>query len=318
MSIVVLDGFTMNPGDLSWERFARLGEYTVYDRTLPEETLQRAKGAKIVLTNKTLLDRAVLAELPELEYIGVLATGYNVVDLEAANRQGIVVTNVPSYSTASVAQMAFAHILNLTNRVGLHADSVRDGDWAAAEDFCYWKTPQVELDSLKIGIVGFGQTGQMTARLARAFGMSVLVASRSRPESLPDGMTWVELDELFRQADLVSLHVPLTAETERMVDRDRLATMKPTAMLINTGRGGLVDEAALAEALNEGRLAGAGLDVLSSEPPAANNPLLTARNCFVTPHIAWATGAARGRLMQVAIDNIRVFLDGSPQNVVNR
>ena len=317
MSIVVLDGFTMNPGDLSWDRFARLGEYTVYDRTSPEETVARAKGARIVLTNKTLLGSKVLAELPELEYIGVLATGYNVVDLEAASRQGIVVTNVPSYSTASVAQMAFAHILNLTNRVGLHADSVRAGDWTAVEDFCYWKTPQVELDSLKIGIVGFGQTGQMTARLASAFGMSVLVASRSRGESLPDGMTWVELDELFRQADVVSLHVPLTAETDRMVDRDRLAMMKPTAMLINTGRGSLVDETALAESLNEGRLAGAGLDVLSSEPPAADNPLLTARNCFITPHIAWATGAARGRLMQVAIDNIRDFLDGSPQNVVN-
>jgi glycerate dehydrogenase len=318
MRIVVLDGYTLNPGDLSWDRLETLGECTVYDRTAPEDIAKRAGEAEIVLTNKTVLSAEILRHLPRLKYIGVLATGYNVVDVEAAGERGIPVTNVPSYGTPSVAQMAFAHLLNLTQHVAHHARTVRDGRWAACPDFCYWDMPLLELAGLTLGIVGFGRIGRAVAALARAFGMKVIIHDVIVPAEMPEGCRMMELEEVFREADVLSLHCPLTPRTERLVNAERLALMKPTAFLINTSRGPLIDEPALAQVLNAGRLAGAGLDVLSAEPPAADNPLLTAKNCYITPHIAWATRSARQRLLSIAIDNVAAFVAGRPQNVVNR
>ncbi|HET6441381.1 MAG TPA: D-2-hydroxyacid dehydrogenase [Phycisphaerae bacterium] len=315
MKIVVLDGYTMNPGDLSWEGLEGLGECTVYDRTPPEEVLARAAGAEIVLTNKVVFDGAVMARLPALKYIGVLATGYNIIDTAAARERGIVVTNVPAYSTRSVAQLVMALVLELAHHVGHHARTVREGRWTASKDFAYWDYPLVELDGLVMGIVGFGQTGRAVADLARAFGMHVLVHTRT-PTAGPS-VEFVDLATLLRRSDVVSLHCPLTPETEGLVNAGRLALMKPTALLINTSRGPVVNERDLAEALSAGRIAGAGLDVLSTEPPKADNPLLAAKNCFITPHIAWATRAARERLMKTVVANVRAFLAGRPQNVVN-
>ncbi len=321
MKIVVLDGYALNPGDLSWQGLEALGDFTVYDRTSREELLERAQGAEIVLTNKVVLDRESLGRLPRLKYIGVLATGYNVVDAEAARERGIAVTNVPAYSTASVAQMVFALLLELTQQVGHHAHLTRWGHWSESRDFCFWDRPLVELDGLHLGVVGFGAIGRRVAQIARAFGMTVLVHT-AHPEKYRQvleagGARFVGLDEIFAESDVISLHCPLTPETKAMVDARRLALMKPTAYLINTGRGLLIDEEALAQALKEKRLAGAGLDVLSTEPPPGNNPLLTAPNCFVTPHIAWATLAARERLMATVVANVQAFLAGKPQNVVN-
>jgi glycerate dehydrogenase len=315
VKIVVLDGYTMNPGDLSWEDLEGLGECTVYERTPPERVVERAAGAEVVLTNKVVLDGAVMARLPDLKYIGVLATGYNVVDTAAARERGIVVTNVPAYSTRSVAQLVMALVLELAHHVGHHARTVREGRWTASKDFAYWDHPLVELDGLVMGIVGFGQTGRAVADLARAFGMRVLVHTRT-PTAGP-GVEFVDLATLLRRSDVVSLHCPLTPETEGLVNAKRLATMKPTAFLINTSRGPVVNERDLAEALGAGRIAGAGLDVLSTEPPKADNPLLAAKNCFITPHFAWATRAARERLMKTVVENVRGFLAGRPQNVVN-
>ena len=317
MKIVVLDGYTLNPGDLSWGRLETLGECTVYDRTAPEDVVERAGEAEIVLTNKTILSADVIRRLTRLRYIGVLATGYNVVDVEAAGERGIPVTNVPSYGTRSVAQMVFAHLLNLTQHVAHHAGTVREGRWAACPDFCYWDMPLFEIAGLTLGIVGFGRIGRAVAGLARAFGMKVIVYDVIVPAEMPDGCRMAELEEVFRDADVLSLHCPLTPRTEKLVNAERLALMKPTAFLINTSRGPLIDEPALAKALNAGRLAGAGLDVLSAEPPAADNPLLTAKNCYITPHIAWATRSARQRLLSIAIDNVAAFVAGKPQNVVN-
>ncbi|WP_027714998.1 D-2-hydroxyacid dehydrogenase [Desulfuromonas sp. TF] len=321
MNIVVLDGYTLNPGDLSWEGLERLGSCDVFDRTPAAQVAERAKEAEIVLTNKAVLNREIIGKLPRLRYIGVLATGYNVVDLEAARAQGVVVTNVPAYSTVSVAQMVFALLLELTSHVGHHAGLVRRGRWSESPDFCFRDTPLIELEGLIMGIIGFGQIGRRVARIADAFGMRVLVQTRNPARYKGNlqnaGIEFVELVELLRRSDVVSLHCPLTPETERMIDVERLALMKPTAFLINTGRGPLVDEAALAAALNGKRLAGAGLDVLSQEPPPADNPLLHADNCFITPHIAWATKEARERLMKVAVDNVRAFLEGGPHNVVS-
>ncbi len=314
---VVLDGYAVNPGDLSWEGIQALCDCVVHDRTPPHLTLARAEGAEILFTNKVVLGRAELDRLPCLRYIGVLATGTNVVDLAAARERGVVVTNIPDYSTASVAQLVFAHLLNLTQHVAAHSESVQRGDWTRSPDFCYWLHPLVELDGLTLGLVGFGRIGQAVARIARALGMRVLVHTRSRRLPSDDGLDYTELDELFRRSDVVSLHCPLTDGTRGLVDARRLALMKPTAFLINTGRGPLVDEAALAAALNDGRLAGAGLDVLSSEPPPADNPLLSARNAQITPHLAWATKAARARLLAIATDNLRAFLEGQPRHVVN-
>lgn len=320
MKIVVLDGYTANPGDLSWGELCALGECTIHDRTPRELVLERAQDAEILLTNKTVLDAATLGALPKVKYIGLFSTGTNVVDLAAARSRGIVVANVPAYSTPSVAQMVFAHLLNLTFHVQQHSDGVRQGRWAASKDFCYWDFPLLELEGLTMGIVGFGQIGRAVARIALAFGMTVLCHTRSVPagnEGIDSQVRFVDLPQLLAASDVITLHAPLTEQTNHLVNRQTLAMMKPSAFLINTGRGGLVDEAALAEALNAGRLAGAGLDVLSSEPPAADNPLLTADNCCITPHIAWATGAARGRLMSQVVENLRAFLAGRRRNVVN-
>ena len=316
MKIIVLDGYGLNPGDLNWEGFETLGELTVYDRTLPSELMQRAAGAEVLITNKTFITAENMADLPELKYIGVLATGYNVVDIDAAKARGIVVTNIPAYSTASVAQMVFAHILNITQRVGYYADENKQGRWTKNADFCYWDTQLVELQGKKMGIVGFGNIGQATARIAQAFGMEVCVYSSKPQFVLPSGIKKMDLDELFAECDVISLHCPLTPDTKEMVNAERLSKMKSNAILINTGRGPLINEQDLANALNEGRIAAAGLDVLSVEPSVEGNPLLTARNCFITPHIAWATLEARTRLMEIAVQNLKSYLNGQIINNV--
>jgi len=318
VKIIVLDGYTLNPGDLSWKDLEVLGQCTVYDRTGPGEILSRAEGAEIVLTNKTVLSSDVIRQLRSLKYIGVLATGYNIVDVEAASERGVIVTNVPAYSTQSVAQLVFAHLLNLTHQVGHHADTVRSGRWTTNPDFCYWDTPLIELAGLTMGIIGLGRIGRTTAKLALAFGMKVVAYNIARPASIPEGCEFVGLEDVFRRSDVISLHCPLTDQTEKIVNEQRLSLMKKTAFLINTSRGPLVDEQALAEALNNGRIAGAGLDVLYSEPPEKGNPLLKAKNCFITPHIAWATRSARERLLKVVVDNVAAFLSGKPRNVVNK
>ena len=314
MKIVVLDGYCLNPGDLSWEDMSSLGDLQVYDRTSPSELLERAEGAEVLITNKTLISDKDMDALPELKYIGVLATGYNVVDVEAAKQKGIVVTNIPAYSTRSVAQMVFAHILNITQRVEHYACLNRHGKWSDSADFSYWDTELIELDGKWMGIVGFGNIGQATARIALAFGMKVAVYTSKPQSDLPEGIIKMDLDQLFSTCDVVSLHCPLTPSTREMVNAKRLNLMKPNAILINTGRGPLVNEQDLADALNEGRIMAAGIDVLSIEPADPSNPLLSARNCFITPHIAWATKEARTRLMQIAVSNLKEFLNG---NVVN-
>jgi glycerate dehydrogenase len=314
--IVVLDSCTLNPGDLSWERLEALGNCKYYDRTSSNEIVERSREADIVITNKAIMSREVINSLPKLKYIGVTATGYNNVDLKAARERNIPVANVPVYGTNSVAQMVFAHLLNLTQRVAYHAQAVSDGRWASASDWCFWDYPLIELEGATMGIVGFGRIGQATGRLAHAYGMKVL-AYDANPVDAPEYAQMVDIETLFRESDVVSLHCPLTPENENLVNAERLAWMKPTAYLINTARGPLVDEQALADALNADKLAGAGIDVVRVEPPAQNNPLFSAKNCFVTPHIAWATHASRGRLLGTTIDNVAAFLDGKPQNVVN-
>lgn len=314
--ICILDGFTSNPGDLSWNEICKLGECTVYDRTSPEQLAERAKDAEIVLTNKVVLGLKEIGKLPKLKYIGVLATGYNVVDLKAATERGIVVTNIPAYSTDSVAQMVFAHILNITHHVAEYAAEAKAGKWSQCADFCYCNSPIMELAGKTMGIVGLGHTGMATAKIALAFGMKVMALTSKTPESLPKGIEPAPFDRLLTEADILSLHCPLTDNTRHFINRDTLCRMKKTAILINTGRGPLVNEADLAEALNNGTIAAAGVDVLSTEPPAADNPLLSARNCYVTPHIAWATKEARSRLLQIAAENIRQFLAG--ERILNR
>lgn len=316
MKIVVLDGYATNPGDLSWDGLAECGELVVYDRTPAELTLERAAGATVLISNKAILGAQEIAALPELRYIGLQSTGANVIDLEAARRHGVVVSNVPAYSMSSVAQLAFALLLELARGVGRHAERVRQGAWTNCVDFTFQETPQVELTNKVFGVVGFGDIGRQAARIAAAFGMRVLVHTRTpAPATYPD-VSFVELDQLLNESDVVSLHCTLTPETELLMNSERLAMMKASAYLINTSRGLLIDEAALAEALNIGTIAGAGLDVLSQEPPPADNPLLKAPNCYVTPHLAWATLAARQRLITVVVDNVRAFLDGRPQNQV--
>lgn len=310
MKIVVLDGYALNPGDLSWKAMEALGELTLYDRTSPTELMERSADAEALITNKTLITATDMASLPKLKYIGVLATGYNVVDIDAARSRGIVVTNIPAYSTSSVAQMVFAHILNITQRVGYYAKENLNGRWTKNVDFCYWDTDLVELEGKKMGIVGFGNIGQATARIAQAFGMDVYVYTSKNQSVLPHGIEKMTLDELFSECDIVSLHCPLTATTQEMVNAERLSKMKKSAILINTGRGPLINEQDLADALNEGRLAAAGLDVLSIEPAKEDNPLLKANNCFITPHIAWATKEARTRLMDVAVRNLKSYIEG--------
>lgn len=292
MKIVILDGYGMNPGDMSWQPIAGLGDLTVYDRTAPDEVVARAAGAEIVLTNKTVIGAAEIAALPALKYIGVLATGYNVVDIAAARTRGIIVTNIPAYSTDSVAQMVFAHILAITNRVEHYTAENRAGAWSSCADFCYWDEPICELAGKTIGVVGFGNIGRAVARIALAFGMKVRAYTSKDQATLPDGVVKTPMDELFAVSDIVSLHCPLTDSTRHLVNGTRLAAMKPSAILINTGRGPLVDDDALAAALRTGRIRAAGIDVMTCEPPAADNPLLSAPNCYITPHQAWATTEA--------------------------
>jgi glycerate dehydrogenase len=308
MNIVVLDGYTLNPGDLSWDALRELGSCEIYDRSAPDEIVPRSTSAEIVLTNKVKLNGEYMSSVSTLKYIGVTATGYNIVDVAAARERKVIVTNVPTYGTQSVAQMTFALLLELTQHVGHHAQTVREGRWTRSPDFCYWDYPLIELDGLTLGVIGFGRIGKMVGQLAEAFGMKVLTYSRKQPAA--------EMETLFRRSDIISLHCPLTPQTEHLVNEKRLAWMKPTAFLLNTSRGPLIDESALAKALNEGRIAGAGLDVLAVEPPTADNPLLRAKNCLITPHIAWATRAARSRLMEAVVENVRAFLAGESKNVV--
>lgn len=314
MKIVVLDGYTANPGDLSWKNLEALGALTVYERTQPTETVARAADAEIVLTNKVIVSKEVMAQLPKLKYIGVLATGYNVVDIQEAHERGIIVTNVPAYSTESVAQMVFAHLLTVTNRTEHYAIQNRRGRWTENPDFCYWDFPHMELAGKTFGIVGLGNIGQRVAQIALAFGMKVKALSSKT--SLPAGIEKASLEELLATSDVLSLHCPLTENTRHLINADTLWQMKSTAILINTGRGPLIDDQAVAEALADGRLAAFCADVLTEEPPKADNPLLKQPNAFFTPHIAWASKEARIRLLQVATDNVRAFIGGKPVNVV--
>ena len=316
MKIVILDGYTANPGDRSWKGLEALGELTVYDRTKADETVARAAEADIVLTNKVIINKEVIAQLPRLKYVGVLATGYNVVDIEAAHERGIIVTNVPAYSTESVAQMVFAHLLTVTNRTEHYAILNRQGRWSTNPDFCYWDTEMTELAGKTFGIVGLGNIGCRVAQIALAFGMKVKALTSKTADALPAGIEKASLEELLATSDVVSLHCPLTDNTRRMMNGETLRLMKPTAILINTGRGPLVDDQAIAEALEEGRLAAFCPDVLTEEPPKADHPLLKQPNAFITPHIAWATKEARSRLIQVATDNVSSFLSGKAINVV--
>ena len=317
MKIVILDGYSANPGDLSWKELETMGEVTVYDRTSPSETVARAAEADIVLTNKVIIGREEMAQLPHLKYIGVLATGYNVVDIEAAHERGITVTNVPAYSTESVAQMVFAHLLTVTNRTEHYAIANREGRWTNNKDFCYWDFPHQELSGKSFGIVGLGNIGQRVAAIAHAFGMRVCAYTSKSESQLPSYVEKKPLTDLLSECDVVSLHCPLTPDTRHLINNETLQKMKLSAILINTGRGPLVDDQAVAEALAEGRLAAFCADVLTEEPPKATNPLLNQPNAFITPHIAWASTEARIRLLQVAIGNVRSFLHGHPQNVVS-
>ena len=317
MKIVVLDGHTLNPGDLSWERLEQIGECEIYDRTPPDEVLARAGGAEVLLTNKTVLDRDMLLSLPGVRYVGVLATGYNVVDVTAARELGVTVTNVPAYGTRSVAQMVFALLFELTMRVGHHDETVKRGRWTSSKDFCYWDFPLQELGGLSMGIVGLGKIGEEVAKVAMAFGMSVIAHDPFRKTPPPENVWMMDLDMLLGMSDVVSLHCPLTSASRGLINSMRLSMMKPGSYLINTSRGPVVVDQDLAHALNSDHLAGAGLDVLSTEPPPADNPLLSAKNCVITPHIAWATRASRQRLLEVAVANIKMFYRGKPINVVN-
>jgi glycerate dehydrogenase len=316
MKIVVLDGHTLNPGDLCWDALHALGTCEIHDRTPPGQVAARCADAEVLITNKALVPREVIAALPKLRFITVTATGFNIVDAAAARERGIPVSNVPLYGTRAVAQFTIAMLLELCHHIGAHSDSVRAGDWVKSADWCYARTPLLELDGLTLGIVGWGRIGQATADIARAMGMKIIAASRT-PKPPRDSVEFVDMDTLFRRADVVSLHCPLTPETKSLVNAQRLTLMKPTAFLLNTSRGPLLDEAAVADALNSGRIAAAGLDVLSCEPPKADNPLLTARNCLITPHQAWAARAARARLLETSVANVKAFLAGAPQNVVN-
>ncbi|MCF2445434.1 D-2-hydroxyacid dehydrogenase [Dyadobacter sp. CY345] len=316
MNIVILDGYTLNPGDQDWAPIQSLGNVTVYDRSAPEQIVERAIDADAVLVNKVIMNDNILSHLPKLKYIGVCATGYNNIDIKSTSKLGIVVTNVKAYGTKSVAQHTFALLLALVNHIELHSQSVRDGDWAASADFCYWKTPLVELAGKTIGLVGLGDIGSQVAKIALAFGMNV-IAYRKNPEQTHDtDIEMVSLETLFKQSDVISLHCPLTEETKNLINAERLSWMKPTSYLLNTGRGPLINEEDLAKALNNKTIAGAGLDVLSSEPPKADNPLLTAPNCIITPHIAWASFEARKRLLQMVADNLAAFISGETTNVV--
>lgn len=316
-SICVLDGYTLNPGDLSWHNLQNLGKCTIYERTKPEEIVERLKGVQIAVTNKVVLDADKIYKLADLKCIVVSATGYNVVDVEAATLKNIKVCNVPAYSTDSVAQLVFSHLLNIVQNVAYHSETVKNGRWVKSADFSYWETPLIELAGLTLGIIGFGQIGRRVAEIGRSFGMEILVYTPRLITDLHPSATQVDLKTILSESDVLTLHCPLTDATKHIINKESLQYMKASAILINTGRGPLIDENALAEALNNGRIAAAGLDVLYSEPPAKENPLLTAKNCIITPHIAWASTAARKRLMKVVTENIEAFISGNSRNVVN-
>ena len=317
MKIVNLDGYTANPGDLSWEPFKKYGEFIVYERTQPEQILERAKDADCLIINKSIITSEMLDKLPKLKYVGLQSTGYNVIDCKAARERGITVSNIPAYSTNAVAQLVFALILQITNKVSLHSDAVHSGEWCTCPDFCFWKSPLTELDGKTIGIIGFGSIGQRVKNIASAFGMRVLVfTAHPKPDTFSD-VEFVDFDTLLKESDIVTCHCPLTPKTEKMINAEALSKMKKSAILINTSRGPVVDDKALAEALNSQQIQAAGLDVLTVEPPSKDNPLLSAENCIITPHIAWAATETRARLMGILEDNLRAFLKGRPQNVVN-
>lgn len=316
MKLVILDGYTLNPGDLSWDAFQKQFEVEYYDRTPAELVVERIGNAELILTNKVPIDEAIMKQTPNLRYIGVLATGYNIIDTQAANRQGIVVTNIPAYSTNSVAQLVFAHILAHFNRVEHHNQYIQNGGWCSSPYDSFFITPQTELAEKTLGIVGYGNIGQKIAQIAKAFDMNVLISSHSVKTNLPDGVQQVSVEALFEQSDIVSLNCPLTNETRGFVNRQLISKMKSNALIVNTGRGPLINETDLAEALQRGDIAGASLDVLSVEPPLPNNPMLHAPNCILTPHMAWATREARARLMRVALENLNAFLAGNPKNRV--
>lgn len=321
MKIVVLDGYALNPGDLSWKGFEEFGEVIVYDRTSftnKKEIIERIGDAEAILTNKTPIDEEVLGAVPQLKYIGVLATGYNVVDIEAARKRNIPVTNISAYGTAAVAQFTFALLLEIVNQVGVHNDSVHQGDWQRSVDFTYQKTPLMELQNKTLGLIGYGEIAQATAAIAHAFNMKVIYWNHRPKEPQASWAQQVPIEELYRQADIISLHVPQTAETQEMINQETIHQMKDGVVLLNTARGGLLDEAAVAEALNKGKIIGAGVDVVSKEPMADNNPLLKAKNCIITPHIAWRPLETRERLMGIAVDNFAAFIAGEEQNVVNK
>ena len=318
MKIVVLDGYTLNPGDLSWNGLKQFGEVVVYDRTPKEMVVERAKDAEIIYTNKTVIDEAVLNELTKLKYIGVLATGYNVVDIETAGKKNVVVTNIPGYSTASVAQMTFALILELTQHAQRHSDAVMSGKWSHSPYYCFWDYPLIELAGKTIGIIGYGSIGRKVGEIATAFGMNIIGSKRVRNDmSHIENFSWAEIPELMEKSDFVSIHCPLTTETMGIINKDSLRLMKRTAFLINASRGPIMVDEDVADALNNDVIAGAGLDVVSVEPPQQDNPLFKAKNCIITPHIAWATIEARGRLMDITVNNLASFLSGKPVNVVN-
>lgn len=319
MKVVILDGYALNPGDLSWDKFKEFGEVSIYDRTEEEEILERCLGAEVIITNKTPLKKEILEKLTDLKYIGVLATGYDVIDIEFARKKGIPVANIPNYGSESVAQLVFAFILEFANKVHLHHQSIKKGEWAEKNEFSYFKAPLMEISGKTIGIIGMGAIGQQVAKIALGFNMKVLAFSRTKKDFLPEGeIEWVSLEELLKRSDFVTLHVPLTDKTENMINKKRISLMKDTAYLINTSRGKLIVEEDLAEALKDNKIKGAALDVLSQEPPTEDNPMLKAKNCILTPHIAWGTIEARSRLMSIAYDNLKAFLEGKAVNVVNK
>ena len=321
---VILDGYTLNPGDLDWKPLQELADFEIYDRTtysIEEAPLiiERAKDAEVILTNKTPLTKEILDELPMLKYIGVLATGYNVVDVEAAKERNITVTNIPSYGTDTVAQAAIALLLELCHRTGDHSNAVKNGEWTNSPDFCFWNHPIIELSGKTMGIIGYGQIGQTTSRIAQAFGMKVLAYNRTREKVIEtESVRYATLEELYREADVIMLHCPLTEENEGFINKESIEQMKDSVLIVNNARGALINEADLADALNRGKVAGAGLDVVSEEPISEDNPLLKAKNCIITPHIAWASLEARQRLLNIAVENLSKYLEGNPINVVNQ
>ena len=318
MNIVILDAFTSNPGDLSWEKFEKLGKVTAYDYTPKDKIIERSADADVLIVNKVVITREIIEQLPKLRYIGLLSTGFNVIDTVAAKDHGITVSNVPTYSTSAVAQLTFALILETYNQVGLHSSAVHSGEWDSCRDFCFWKTPLIELSGKTLGIIGFGKIGNEVAKIADAFGMNILCyVPREKPQPDLRSFRFVSLDELASKSDIVSLHCPLTPETTGMINAEFISKMKKSAIVINTSRGPAVDEKALADAINEGRIFGAGVDVLSTEPPKKDNPLLSCERCFITPHVAWAGYETRVRLLGVVYDNLKAFCDGKPINVVN-